>query len=497
VGHSGRRHGRRGDHIIVGRRRDIATLPAGGTATIAQDGWAAIRPQLTWLHWLVVGAAFVLAYALITPIATYAPDLRATIETMIVTLGLTSAWLLQAQFVRTRRYRDLLLFGSLLTFALIEFVGYFLPAALDLPPGIDLGTVGLWGKALAAGALALAALMPADRLVGGGRRPVVRVAAGSLVAVGAAEVLSLALGDALTSGAHPITGVALALKHPAAVVLAAATGTLLGLAAFGLARAHRREHGLDSRLALLAGAAVLLAAARLYYVPLPWLSVDWISPREAVQLLAFALVLAAVIRHELLINAGIARAAAAAERRRVAQDLHDSLAQDLALIAAHGPLMANQFGGEHPVIIAARRALAVSRGTISHLSDPERSTTREALEAVADELGSRFQIAITVTGDLKAEPAPYVRHNLSRIAREAIANAARHGGARYVIVLLRQTPKGISMTVSDDGLGIGELPGAEEGFGIGSMRERAAAMGGQLIVKRSSKRGTELEATIP
>jgi signal transduction histidine kinase len=496
-GHAARRRCRRSVQLGVGHDRPITALPTGGTAAIAENRRAAIRPQLTWLHWLVVGAASVLVYAFISPVATYAPALRAAVETMIVIAGLTSAWLLKAQFARTRRYRDLVLFGSLLMFALVEFLGYLLPAALDVSAG-TLGTLGLWGSALAAAALAHGAFTPAERTVGGDRRPVALVAVGSVVAVGAAEVLSLAFGGALTSAVNrPIPGIALALKYPPAAILAAAIGALLALAALALARAHRREPGLDSRLALLAGAAVLLAAARFYSLPLPWLSPDWISPRDAVRLLAFVLVLAAVIRHELLVHAGIARAAAAAERRRVAQDLHDSLAQDLALIAAHGPMMANHFGGEHPVIVAAQRALAVSRGTINHLSDPGRSTTREALEAVADELRSRFKIAITVTGDLEAEPAPHVRQDLCRIAREAIANAARHGGAGYVIVTLRQTPQGITMTVSDDGLGIRVLSSAEEGFGIGSMRERVAALGGQLTIKRSSKRGTELEATVP
>jgi two-component system sensor histidine kinase UhpB len=66
-----------------------------------------------------------------------------------------------------------------------------------------------------------------------------------------------------------------------------------------------------------------------------------------------------------------------------------------------------------------------------------------------------------------------------------------------VIVSLRRTPKGITLRVSDDGRGIGFRESSADGFGLASMRERAATMGGHLSVKQSGRRGTELEVTIP
>jgi signal transduction histidine kinase len=497
-GHAARRRRHATPAVAVGGGGAIAAPILSSPRAIADDAQRAMRTRITWVHWLAVAAAAVIGVAFLNPLAVHASALRTATETMIATLALTSTCLLQTQFVRTRRLRDLLLFGSLLTFALVELVAYFLPAGLGLSVGSHIAAVGVWGTLFAAGGMVAAALTPPDRLIGGGRRPVTVAAAASLAAVAVAFLLALPFGNLLLFTVnHPLSGISHAFLHPLSAAIAVITGGLLVVAALALARADQRERGFDSGLALLAGATVLLAAARLYSLPLPWLSPEWLSPREAVRLLAFALVLAAVVRHELSIRADIARAAAAAERRRVAQDLHDSLAQDLALIAAHGPLMANQFGGEHPVIIAARRALAVSRGTINYLSDPAGATTREALDAVADELRARFDIAITVDGGLGTEPAPYIREDLSRIAREAIANAARHGGARYVIVSLRQNANGITMKVSDDGRGISAGPADEEGFGLGSMRERAAALGGELSIRRSGKRGTELKVAIP
>ena len=162
----------------------------------------------------------------------------------------------------------------------------------------------------------------------------------------------------------------------------------------------------------------------------------------------------AVVR-ERQVHARFARATALAERRRVARDLHDGIAQDLAFIAAHGPRFAEELGDEHPVVIAAKRALALSRSAISDLSDPAGATAHESLDAIAQELQDRFGIAIAVDASLDQDLESGERENVTRIAREAIANAARHGKAQNVIVSLRHNEQGVVLRVLDDGCGIG------------------------------------------
>ena len=94
--------------------------------------------------------------------------------------------------------------------------------------------------------------------------------------------------------------------------------------------------------------------------------------------------------------------------------------------------------------------------------------------------------------------APDVRGQVARIAREAIANAAGHGGTKNVVVSLRRSYPAVVLRVSDDGSGIGQPSAAAlEGLGLRSMRDRATSLGGQLTVRQPRKPGTELEVLLP
>jgi signal transduction histidine kinase len=209
--------------------------------------------------------------------------------------------------------------------------------------------------------------------------------------------------------------------------------------------------------------------------------------------------LAAIARQELSQRRRLASAAALAERRRVARDLHDGLAQDLAFIAAHSSEIARSLDAGHLIAAAARRALAQARGTISDLSVTAELSARDALEVVAREQSNRFGIDVDVDAAPDAELSPAVREDALRIAREAIANAARHGRARSVVVSLTRHKGGSDrLRVHDDGCGIlsGQSTGMREGFGLRTMRERAAGFGGALHI-HSKDSGTELEVTLP
>lgn len=482
---------------VTGGIEPLLTRGRGNRRTAFAGAIRSAGAAPRWIIAAVLASAAVLVFAFVHPVSYEIPTLRATVETAITLMALTGAWLTRARFAHTARVRDLLGLAALLLLALFEFCANALPSALGLHGTGQFGATRILGDLVVAVVFAAAALTPTDRIVTDRRGWIATTVALCLGVLGVTELLGLALrGDLVLAAGHPVFGLDGATARPLTCAIVLATGLLLAFAALAPAR---RGASLSTAGTLITCGLLLLVATRLYYFALPSTSPAWVSPREGLRLVAVALLVAAAVSQELQMRARAARAAALAERRRVAQDLHDGIAQDLAFIAAHGAQMAGELGDEHPLTVAAKRALAVSRGTISELSDMTATNADEALEAVALELRDRFGIAITVYAHPGVRIPPEATEHVTRIAREAIANAARHGQADNVVVSLRPVTEGVSLSVRDDGRGIRCSPGAEtlEGFGLRSMRERAAALGGCLTVRPRRSGGTELEVLLP
>jgi signal transduction histidine kinase len=422
-----------------------------------------------------------------------APTLRAALETMLTLFSLSAAWLLRAEFLASRRLRDLLLVGVALAMGMMNLCVNALPAALDVRGSGYLAGASLWGQLLVAGIFAAAAAATTGKVVARQRHSA-RIG----LFLGLAPLATAALGGMFMNA----LGIDLS-RHAGAsgetvlVVLVAGATSLLAYAGTALARKNVGRP--DAGVALLAIAALLLASADLCQVTMPSLSRGEVGTETAMRVLAAGVLLCAAIVLERRVRSRLTRAAALAERRRVARDLHDGIAQDLAFIAAHGAQIAAEMGEEHPLVLAARRALAVSRHTISDLSDPAEATAGDALDAVAQELRDRFDVAIAVHADVDDQLPSGVRDHLSRIAREAISNAARHGLARNILVSLHRAEAGVALRVVDDGCGIpvDDRGATPDGFGLRSIRERAGALDGHLTVRRAPQGGTELEVVLP
>lgn len=439
-----------------------------------------------------LGALALAAPVLLRGTAVTAPALRAALETMLTLFALAAAWLLRVQFASSRRLRDLQLLAAALVLGFINFADYAVPAALDLHNASYYAIAQLWGKVFVGAMFAWAAFAPSEWLIVRRRHPVL-ITTGLILG----GITTAGLGALLVAGRASGQRLDATVGHPLLVMLVVAGAALLADAAVGFVRRQRIEA--DRVAGLLAAAMILLAGAAFSNLLPGSLVAGRIGAGEVLRTFAFALILAAAVIRERQVQARMSKATALAERRRVARDLHDGIAQDLAFIAAHGPRFVQELGDDHPIVVAARRALAISRSTISDLSDDDGATAHESLQALAQELAERFGISIAVNAELDRELGAHEREHVTRIAREAIANAARHGGAQNVIVSLRHADTGIALRVIDDGRGIAgaDLGPTPEGFGLRSMRERAASLGGELNVHQPRRGGTELEIVLP
>lgn len=445
---------------------------------------------------LAVVLALVLAFGFVDPVTYRAPTLRAAMETIMTLFALAAAVVLREQFHYAHRLRKLLLLGAVLILALTELLASALPSALHFRAGSALAAAYPVGQLIGAAVLVAAARTPSDKVVFRIRRPGLIAALMGVGAIAAAELVGWLLRGEFVFHSTPESALRQVVDHPLALTMMILTASLFLWAAAEFFRNSRLEQ--SHVMELLGGGALFLAAARLYYLMIGSVTPETVSLRDVLRLVGFGCILGAALRQDWVIRTRATQAATVAERRRVARDLHDGLAQDLAFIAAHGDRMSDDLGVEHPVTRAARHALAISREAISSLSDTSSTTARESMEAIAHELSERFEIQVVADVSCDAPLTADSRNEVGRIMREAIANAARHGGAKHVLVTLKRNDAGLVLRVIDDGRGIHQqVDPAPEGFGIRSMRERAAGLGGTLRVRNGRSCGTELEVTLP
>ena len=190
--------------------------------------------------------------------------------------------------------------------------------------------------------------------------------------------------------------------------------------------------------------------------------------------------------------------AVADDRRRIARDLHDGLAQELAFISLESHRLAKQ--GEQvagDLAEAADRALREVRSAIEMLAQPSARPLHEAVAETAAELTARSNATLEVDVDPRVELPPERRESLLRILREAICNGLRHGEATSIAVKLSHDP-GPRLCVADNGAGFDpDAPQRSGSFGLVSMKERAHALGGKIRLRSEPGGGTNVEVVLP
>jgi signal transduction histidine kinase len=202
------------------------------------------------------------------------------------------------------------------------------------------------------------------------------------------------------------------------------------------------------------------------------------------------------------------RVAAQEERQRLSRELHDSVSQALYSIAL-GAKTARTLLDRDPSAIAepldfvlsqAERGLAEMRALIFELRPEalEQEGLVSMLRKYADALHARHSVRVDVVLDGGEPEVPLsAKEDLYRIAQEAMHNAVRHAGAGAIRLTLRCEAAAVTLAVEDDGKGFdphGSFPGH---FGLLSMRERAANLGGLMQIESSPGSGTTISVTVP
>jgi signal transduction histidine kinase len=197
------------------------------------------------------------------------------------------------------------------------------------------------------------------------------------------------------------------------------------------------------------------------------------------------------------------------ERQRLAQEIHDTLAQGFTGIITQ--LEAATLAGERPAewrrhldsaAALARENLTAARRSVRalHPEALDTATLPDALAGVAARWSERTGVTATVT--TTGEPRrlhPEIEATLLRITQEALSNVDRHAAARRAGLTLSYMDDEVTLDVRDDGVGFAVEGTATEdgGFGLPGMRRRARRLAGTLHVESERGAGTAISVALP
>ena len=195
------------------------------------------------------------------------------------------------------------------------------------------------------------------------------------------------------------------------------------------------------------------------------------------------------------------------ERRRIGRDLHDEAGQSLVLLRLQLELMEKDAPEElRPRLAQARiiteRTVAELRRTIAALSPAV--VERLGLEAALRQLTSRVrqqhpaEFAVRVSLGVGGIPLE-TQEVIYRVAKEALQNVLKHSQATAIKVLLGSADKKIRLSIQDNGVGFRpETAGRKPlSFGLAGMQERAALLGGTLVLRSTPGKGTTVILEFP
>ena len=427
-----------------------------------------------------------------------------------------------AALLRSSAFTVLALLNGLSLVAALVGADAILGATLDDPGQLPI-VMAVIGRGIAALLLVAAGWVAISKGV-----PTLRP--GWLLVVPAAGVLLLLLAAAQAREALPTLVPAEVLQAlandptaplmpgsaPALVVVQSLIGALFLIAALLAHRSYRRSRRTTD--ALLAAGLLVAAFSQVHSAIHPGSYTGLVTIGDVLRLAFYGLLLVGVVAEHRTDLADLRAAtmevrrlaasefvaAALEERARLAREIHDGLAQDLWYAKLkHSRL--RQVGGLAPdaqqlsdeVEGAIDDALAEARHAVAAMRQgSETGPLLDMLSRHVDDFADRFALRAELKTDGRIpEIGARAQAELLRIVQEAMTNVRKHADATVVLVDVATNGE-LRLAVTDNGRGF-RTDNVSSGFGLESMRQRAAVIGATLTVTSEPQNGTRVELSMP
>jgi signal transduction histidine kinase len=427
--------------------------------------------------------------------------LHVALETAASLVALLAGSLVVGRLLRRGTFNEMALASALAVFALMNIFLLTIPALIQSLTNNLTASALLTGRSLGAALFAFSAFAPRRRLRRPGMSLARWLACGTLAALLTAAALD-AFAGRLTRALVVVPGSASSAwpgpaRPSALLALQLVSAVLYCAAAAGFLRRSRRLG--DEFLGWLAIAAVFAAFAHVNYAFDPSPYWQGVGIGDLFRLCSYAILLAGSIREIWLYWNTVSETAVLEERRRIARDLHDGLAQELAYLARNLDSLDGEPHRERDETLsrlrgAVERAQLESRRAVSTLAAPCLRPIDVALAESAAAVAGRFCLRLELDLASGVRVSAAQEDALVRIVCEAVTNAACHSGVSQVRLALGRDGPRLRLRVSDQGSGFD--PATASGFGLISMRERARSAGGELRISSAPGRGCTVEVEL-
>lgn len=414
-------------------------------------------------------------------------------------IALVVAYLLYGRVRRRRSLNDLVLVFALGLLAVNSLFFAAVPTPdIESNPLVFRAWAPILLRFIAVVAIAVSALTRERRLPERIERPGVLVVVAVDAVLAVVVIITALLTSRLPAGVRVsaiTTGPPDLSAHTGLIALLVVMALAMGAASLGFVqRATGRRDPLSSALAV---GSVLMAFSFLCFAVYPSVDTEILQSGDGLRLGFYLVLLVGAEREIDRYWSRLADVAIYEERRRLARDLHDGVAQELAYVVTQTRLLVRGRaapGTDERVAAAAERALDESRRAIIALTLRDDEPLHLALARAAEDVAGRVGVEVAVdVNPIARRVTGEMREALVRIVQESVNNAGRHGQASKVWISLG--PEGV-LRIVDDGRGFDPANAGEGRFGIVSMQERAERLGARFSVESEPGKGTKVEVAL-